>query len=205
MLVTHCPNLEVLGLKRINVLSDATVRELSTLTNLKSLDLTAPGGIVTDETVVPILQSTGAKLEKLILDGCVELGDPTFQAIIDNCPNLHHLSLALLDCITDECVVKGFNSWTRNPGLEILNLSRCVGIKDGGVQAILSHSGASLEILNLNSLDELTQETINLFMDEENNIGGGLVDLDVGFVRCINDDIVYALSRSCKDLRTLKV
>ena len=205
MLVTHCPNLEVLGLKRINVLSDATIRELSTLTNLKSLDLTAPGGIVTDGTVVPILQSTGAKLEKLILDGCVELGDPTFQAIIDNCLNLHHLSLALLDRITDECVVKGFNSWTRNPGLEILNLSRCVGVKDGGVQAILSHSGASLEILNLNSLDELTQETIKLFMDEENNIGNELVDLDVGFVRCINDDIIYALSRSCKDLRTLKV
>jgi DNA repair protein RAD7 len=204
-LVDKCPNLEVVGFKRINGLSDSSVQWLSKLKNLKSLDLTEPVGKVTDESIVPIVRNTGAKLEKLVLDGCVDLGDKTFQAIIQYCSNLHHLSLALLDKITEESVVKGFKSWTKNHGLLRLNLSRCVGIKDAGVQAILAHSGASLEWLSLNSLDELTQETFKLFLDELGNIGKGLVELDVGFVRCVNDDLVYGLSNACKELRVLKV
>jgi len=204
-LVNKCPNLEVVGLKRINGLSDSSVQWFSKLKNLKSLDVTEPAGVVTDESIVPIIRNVGVKLKKLVLDGCVELGDNTFQAIIQYCPNLHHLSLVLLDKITEESVVKGFKSWTKNHGLVTLNLTRCVGIKDAGVQAILAHSGAALEWLSLNSLDELTQETFKLFLDELGNIGNGLVELDVGFVRCVNDDLVYELSNACKELRVLKV
>ena len=200
----NVPNLEVVGLKRINGLSNESVQWLSKLKSLKSLDLTEPTGIITDEYIVPIIRNAGNNLEKLILDGCVELGDDTFQAIIQYCPNLHHLSLALLDKITDECVVKGFKSWKKNHGLVTLHLTRCVGIKDPGVQAILAHSGASLESLSLNSLDELTQETFKLFYDELAKVGDDLVELDVGFVRCVNDDLVYALSIACKELRVLK-
>ena len=167
--------------------------------------MTEPAGVVTDESIVPIIRNAGVKLKKLVLDGCVELGDNTFQAIIQYCPNLHHLSLVLLDKITEESVVKGFKSWTKNHGLVTLNLTRCVGIKDAGVQAILAHSGAALEWLSLNSLDELTQETFKLFLDELGNVGNGVVELDVGFVRCVNDDLVYELSNACKELRVLKV
>ena len=204
-LVRQCPNLEVVGLKRINGLSNVAIKPLSRLTKLKSLDLTEPAGIVADEYVVPIIRNVGRKLEKLVLDGCVELGDETLHAIFQYCPGLQNLSLVLLDRITDECVVKGFQSWKKNHGLITLNLTRCVGIKDAGVRAILAHSGASLESLSLNSLDELTQETFNLFLDETGSVGKDLVELDVGFVRCVNDDVVYALSRSCKELRVLKV
>lgn len=204
-LVNKCPNLEVVGLKRINGLSDSIVQWLSKLKNLKSIDLTEPIGVITDQSIVPIVRNAGVKLEKLVLDGCIELGDNTFQAIIQYCPNLHHLSLALQDKITEESVVKGFKSWTRNHGLITLNLTRCVGIKDAGVQAILGHSGAHLEWLSLNSLDELTQETFKLFLDEFGNIGHDLVELDIGFVRCVNDDLVYKLSNACKELRVLKV
>ena len=73
------------------------------------------------------------------------------------------------------------------------------------MQALLVHSGASLESLNLNSLDELTQETLSAFWDEEGNVGHELVELDLGFVRCINDDVIRALSMGCKDLKILKV
>jgi DNA repair protein RAD7 len=204
-LVTQCPNLEVVGLKRINGISNESIQWLANLSNLRSFDLTEPTGLITDEYVIPIIRNAGNKLEKLVLDGCTELSDLTFQTIIEFCPNLQHLSLALLDRITDECVAKGFQSWTKNHGLISLNLTRCVGIKDAGVQAILAHSGASLEILNLNSLDELTQDTFSLFTEEENEVGNDLVDLDVGFVRCVSDDVVYKLTRACKDLRTLRV
>ena len=204
-LVTQCPNLETVGMKRINGLCNETIQHLARLKNLKVLDLTEPFGVVTDEYIVPIIRSAGKNLEKLVLDGCTELGDETFQAIIQYCPNLQSLSLALLDRITDEAVVKGFKSWKKNHGLVNLNLTRCVGIKDAGVQAILAHSGASLEVLSLNSLDELTQETFDLFIDEERDVGNDLVKLDVGFVRCVNDELVAKLSRACKDLRILRV
>jgi len=204
-LVTCCPNLETVAFKRINGLSNESIKYLSTLKHLKSLDLTEPVGVVTDEEVVPIIQSAGKNLEKLVLDGCVELSDKTLQAIVRNCAHLHTLSLVLLDRITDECVVESFGSWKKNPGLVNLNLTRCVGIKDPGVQAILAHSGTTLETLNLNSLDELTQETFKLITEGEDDIGCDLVELDVGFVRCINDDLVYALSNACKELRILKV
>jgi hypothetical protein len=80
-----------------------------------------------------------------------------------------------------------------------------VGIKNAGVQAILAHSGASLETLSLNSLDELTQEAFNLFTDKFSGVGKDLEELDVCFVRCVNDDVVYKLSWACKELRVLKV
>jgi DNA repair protein RAD7 len=204
-LVTSCPNLETVALKRINGLSNESIKWLSTLKHLKSLDLTEPAGLITDEEVVPIIQSAGQNLEKLVLDRCVELGDKTLEAIVRNCHHLHTLSLDLLDHITDECVVESFTSWKKNTGLINLNLSRCVGIRDPGVQAILAHSGTTLEILNLNSLDELTQETFKLLTEGESDIGCELVELDVGFVRCVSDDVVYALSRACKELRVLKV
>jgi len=204
-LVMQCPNLETVGMKRINGLCNETVQHLATLKNLKSLDLTEPFGVVTDEYIVPIIRSAGKNLEKLVLDGCTELGDETFQTIIQHCPNLQSLSLALLDKISDETVVKGFKSWKKNHGLINLNLTRCVGIKDAGVKAILDHSGASLEVLSLNSLDELTQETLELFIDEERYVVNDLVEMDVGFVRCVNDELISRLSRACKELRVLKV
>lgn len=204
-LVEKCPNLQVLGMKRINGLSNQSIQYLVNLSQLKTLDITEPTGLITDEYIVPIIANAGPNLEKLVLDGCVELGDETFNAITQYCPHLSHLSLALLDRMTDECVAKGFKSWTNNHGLNTLNLTRCVGIKDAGIQAALAHSGASLEILSLNSLDELTQETFRLFMDEETRVGSDLVELDVSFVRCVNDDIVGRLSRACKDLRFIKV
>lgn len=204
-LVQECPNLEVVGLKRINGLSDQSIQYLANLSRLKALDITEPTGLITDEFIVPIIANAGSNLEKLTLDGCSELGDQTFSAITEHCSHLSHLSLALLDRITDDCVSKGFKSWTNNHGLSTLDLTRCVGIKDAGVQAVLTHSGASLEILSLNSLDELTQETFKLFMDEETRVGSDLVELDVSFVRCVNDDIVGQLSRACKDLRYIKV
>jgi DNA repair protein RAD7 len=204
-LVEKCPNLQVLGMKRINGLSNQSIQYLVNLSQLKTLDITEPTGLITDEYIVPIIANAGPNLEKLVLDGCVELGDETFNAITQYCPHLSYLSLALLDRMTDECVAKGFQSWTNNHGLNTLNLTRCVGIKDAGIQAALAHSGASLEILSLNSLDELTQETFRLFMDEETRVGSDLVELDVSFVRCVNDDIVGRLSRACKDLRYIKV
>jgi len=155
--------------------------------------------------MVPILRKVGPKLEKLVLDGCAELGDETFNTILDYCPNLHHLSLALLDAITDACVAEGFGSWRQNHGLRVLDLTRCMGIKDTGVQAILAHSGVTLQFLSLNSLDELTQETFKLLMDPKSNIGDELVEMDVGFVRCVNDDVIVGLSDACRALRTLKV
>lgn len=203
--MTQCPNLETVGMKRITGLCNETVQHLARLKNLRVLDLTEPFGIVTDEYVVPIIRSAGKNLEKLVLDGCTELGDETFQAIVQYCPNLQSLSLALLDKISDEAVVKGFKSWKKNHGLVNLNLTRCVGIKDDSVKAILAHSGASLEVLSLNSLDELTQETFDLFIDEERDVGNDLVELDVGFVRCVSDELVSKLSRNCKDLKFLKV
>jgi hypothetical protein len=69
----------------------------------------------------------------------------------------------------------------------------------------LTHSGSSLESLNLNSLDELTQETLTCLWDEESSVGRELVELDLGFVRCVNDDVVKAISLTCKELRFLKV
>ena len=204
-LVEKCPNLEVVGLRRINGLTDQHIQWLVKLQYLRSLEIVEPTGMITDEYVVPIIANAGQNLEKLVFDGCVELGDDTFNAITQYCPHLSHLSLALLDRLTDECVAKSFKSWKKNHGLSTLNLTRCVGIKDSGVQAALAHSGASLEVLNLNSLDELTQETFKLFLNEQSQVGRDLVELDVSFVRCVNDDIVNQLSRACNDLRYMKV
>jgi DNA repair protein RAD7 len=202
-LVKYCPNIQVVGLKRIHGLSDAHIRPLAQLRHLRSLDLSEPSSTVTDDAVIPVIQSVGPNLEKLVLDRCTKLGDSTMKAIFAYCCNVTHLSLALLENVTDDCVTTGFSRWNDNHGLVTLNLTRCIQIKNTGLEAMLIHSGRTLQRLSVNSLEELTAEVFDML--GAHKIGVCLVDLDVGFIRCVTDAVVAKISIACPELRVLKV
>ena len=203
-LSSECTSLDYLSLSNILTMNDDAVRHLGVLQNLTSLEISFPGDTVTDKSIVTVLESAGAQLKHLTLDGCGELTSRFFiDGVCRYCSRLNYLSLARLESteFSSEGLSIGFSNW-KCPGLESLSLMRCVNIGEVGVAAVLRHSGHSLVKLNLNSLDSLTIETFALL---ESMRLPRLETLDVSWIRCLNDGLVSALLESCGSLKTLYV
>lgn len=203
-LVQNCVNLTHLTLAKLTHLDDEAVAHLSALRNLKSLDLSHSGALITDDVIIALLASAGAHLETLNLSGLRELTDRTLmEGILPHCTNLRHLYLNDMDLLTDEGVSTFFGSWTTNSPLLTLEVERCPLLTDGALAALLAHSGANLRSLNLNSLDEVTNEGI-LKITEANAIP--LCEtLDVSWVRAVDDLVIRRLLENAKMLRKLLV
>ncbi|KAF8464599.1 hypothetical protein BDZ91DRAFT_697616 [Kalaharituber pfeilii] len=202
-LVDNCPNLKELRLKQIIRLDNESVRLLAGLSSLKILEISDPGGEIEDDAVIDLLNSLGSGLKELDLSGCALLTDKVVLAIKQCCPRLVSLSLMEAEEVTDEGIAELFRYWDINPGLQSINLSRIRKLNQFGIEALLQHSGNTVEILNLNSCP-LKPE----IWDSWGKIGmklDRLRSLDIGFVRSVDDMVVERLCEVCPNLGELKV
>ena len=201
-IVDNCPNLKELRLRQIVKFNNEALRLLTGLNNLKILEISDPGQDVQDGAIIDLLNSIGSGLRELTFNGCMLLTDDTLLAIRKCCPRLVSLSLTEAADITDEGVCQLFNNWSINHGLQHINLSRLRKLKYSGIEALLDHSRATLEVLNLNACP-LTSEAWDFWWT------GGMTKLqclDIGFVRSVDDAVVEKLCREiCPNLRELKV
>ena len=202
-LVDNCPNLKELRLKQIVKFDDESVRLLTALSKLKVLEISDPGGDVQDEAVIDLLNSIGSGLKELDLSGCTLLSDKTLLAVRQCCPRLTSFSLTEVGEITDEGVAQLFRNWDINPGLQYINLNRIYKLEYFGIEALLEHSGKTVEVLNLNGCP-LKPDSWDFWWQ-----GGKLTklwSLDVGFVRSTDDAVVERLCEEvCPNLGELKV
>ncbi|OLL25633.1 DNA repair protein rhp7 [Neolecta irregularis DAH-3] len=201
-LVEYCPNIRKLGLSRLTQMNDEIVKVLAKLPGLVELDLSWPGDIVTDDSIIELLYQNGPSLTSINFDGCRELTERTLKTITSTCPLLAELSLQQCDRISDEGFTAAFTENVVLEGLINVNLERCLGIKDNAVQALIRHSAGHLRNLNLNSLDQLTRCT---FDELASSVCPMLEVLDVGFVRAIDDEICGKVIKACPTLSILKV
>lgn len=208
-LLENCgQNLELLSLTRLDGLNSKPVFDLlpQFLSNLKHLDLSSPHdeNLIDDELIINLLAINCGTMESLKLDGCSGLTD-TFliEGVKPFGSNLTSLSLSELDQITDDGVSELFNSWTINPGLLELNLSRCIQLTDVSISMALTHSCESLVELNLNSVKGLTN---SLFKKVSRTLEFPLLtNWNLGFVRCVDDSTLAIISRICPSLSILEV
>lgn len=204
-LVDNCQNLTELRLSDLNKFDDECVRLLTGLGKLEILQISNPGQDVTSEAVIDVLNSVGSGLKELDLSRCIGLTDEVLNAIHDCCPRLQILSIEDCELFTETGLCSLFVDWTKNQGLSRVNFSRVINFSDDNLASLLRHSGGTLEILNLNSCGKLTYAGLQAFLVKEGDCMKKLEDIDLGFIRQVDDMIVEGLAKRCANLRVVKV
>ncbi|OBA23122.1 RNI-like protein [Metschnikowia bicuspidata var. bicuspidata NRRL YB-4993] len=229
------PNLTLLKLSRLDGLDSAAVYELIpeyiTAGRLTTLEVSHPHKpeLISDDLLIHILAITGESLRHLNVDGCTGLTD-TFlvEGLAKFCPSLELLSMRNLDLLTDEGFAEAWRELAaiNYGGLVNVDLTKCTGLGDRSVHALLAHSAKTLVDVSLNSLSKLTKDFWKRALDGAARTHGDKPDapangreppeapavsfplltrLDVGFVRSFDDEAAEQLSRECPKLAVLEV
>lgn len=186
-LVQTSPGLTHLQLSECGLLDDPSLGLLHGLKNLRSLDI-SKGGLkgenFTDDGVISLLEAVGETLQTLILDDNVLLTDRTLiEGIKVNCPNLIELSCKNLGELLPTGVAELFSEdWVNQKGMVRINICRCIQLDDQALEAIIRHSGKTLTKLDMNSVDQVTEQSLKLLAESLPYLS----ELDVSFVRMVS-------------------
>lgn len=233
-----------LKLSRLDALDTAGIYDLIPEflgpSTLETLELSYPtkADIVTDDLLIYILAVTGESLRHLNVDGCTGLTDQfLLEGVAKFCPNLESLSMKNLSKVTDDGFVAAFAEFSsiNGGGLVTVDFTKCTGLGDGAIHALLAHSGHTLVELSVNSLDLLSKSFLLQILTDNNAlwkvslqqaIEDGVNDeaephqkqrfysnvalplltrLDIGFVRSFDDEVAAKFSDECAKLNIIEV
>ncbi|ORX88809.1 RNI-like protein [Basidiobolus meristosporus CBS 931.73] len=203
VLSEKCPELREVRLVRCGKMDDLSLKPLEKLTKLEILDISYPGTSPTDDTLISILNHVGSNLTYLGVSDCQLLTDRfLLDGVRPCCPRLRELHIAGCSGISNSGVKELFTDWTLNEGFTGINLARCTTLDDEVLDAVIGHSKSALQYLNLNGLDELSEEGLTRFASAKCE---NLQELDLSWCRAVNDDIIGAFGQNCPALQSLKV
>lgn len=208
-LATHCPNLKRLKFGHLSHFHSDWIPLIAKLQHLDTLELawTSNENTMHTEDIVHLLSKVGPNLKDLSIKGGHDLTDDMLsQGILKHCRQIKRLNLEQCDQLTSPAMVEFLDQWQAK-GLTHLDISRCTKFDDTVLQAVLRHSGHSLEYLNLHSLIELTAAPLELIAGNDAELGPclSLTHLDCGFVRSMDDYVLMKLIRHCTSLRDIQV
>ncbi|KAG9317975.1 RNI-like protein [Chiua virens] len=226
-LAENCTKLEELQLKEVGRLDDTFVEPLCALPPLKSLDLSNPGTSISEDGWIQILEKHGSTLESFdpswheaFTDTVLENGLRKYARV------LSALKLEGLISLSDDGVAHFFENWnkpfvadneddasqmevddeedcttfTPNPPLRILSLTRNRSLSSAAFTALLDHSAPFLTYLNLNGLGPISSEALGQLKDT--------VDvhwLDMSWCRELDDFIMKDVMSNVSKLSEVRV
>jgi DNA repair protein RAD7 len=201
-LVDNCPNLTELRLCEIGLLDGDCLAAISKLGKLRLLDLSAPAHSLNDDDVVSLLQSVGSNLESLNLSSNPELTDLTLDAIAANCPKLRELHMRHQVELTNEGVAKFFQDLKQSghTGLSIIDFEKGHDLRDEALDALLSHSGNTVEQLSILGWRDTTSTALERLA--ECSI---LRELDLGWCRKLTDFTLKDILERSKTVELIRV
>lgn len=206
-LLTNCgPDLVSLGLSRLDcVFNYSLLPHYLKNDEFHTLSIRNPFNEedVSDEIVINIMSQVGSSLRHLNLSGCTELTDSMLidgmAASLEKGGNLESLELEELTSITTDGLVY-YCSKVSMPLLKRCSLRRCIQIEDAAVIELLSNSAKeSLEYVNFNSLNKLTEETFAIMACPK------LTHIDLSFVRATDDSILEKIISQNPSLKLMEV
>ncbi|GAN06347.1 rad7-like protein rhp7 [Mucor ambiguus] len=208
-LATHCPNLKKLKFGQLSHFNSDWIPVIAKLKHLDTLELAWTSGENTmhTEDIVHLLSEVGSGLKDLSIKGGHELTDDILlQGILKHCHQIKRLNLEQCDQLTSPAMVEFLEQWQAK-GLTHLDISSCTKFDDTVLEAVLRHSGKSLEYLNLHSLIELTAAHLELIAGNDADLTPcvSLTHLDCGFVRSMDDYVLMKLIKHCTSLRNIQV
>lgn len=152
---------------------------------LQRLNLTGLHGI-TDEGVLPLIQSCEAGLTKVNLNGCEHLTDKAVSAIAEvhgstlellNLDGCRHVTDAGLVAIAENCVV-----------LNELDISKCV-VTDYGIATLACALQINLQILSMSNCSLVSDKSLPFLL----KLGETLVGLDIKQCSAVSSRMVDLL------------
>ncbi|KAJ7451824.1 RNI-like protein [Mycena galericulata] len=189
-----------LGLREVGKLCDEFLGPIAEISTLTYLDLAEPSESLTDDAVVDLLAAVGATLTHLDLSGHSALTDDMLAHGIDpHVRVLASLALTHLPELTDAGVAAFFSTF-ENGGLVRLDLARNPELGTAALEAVVAHSGASLQELNINGWKDAEEPALSALANSRD-----LRKLDVGWCRSVDDFVVKKLLEGCRALVELKV
>ncbi|KAK8972917.1 hypothetical protein V6N11_057420 [Hibiscus sabdariffa] len=181
-------SLECLQLEECNRVTQSGIIGVLSNCGLKSLSLVKCMGIKDISLGVP-LSSPCNSLKSLSIRNCSGFGTVSLATVGKLCPQLQHIDLSGLCCITDAGLLPLLQNC--EAGLVKVNLSGCLNLTDEILVSLTRLHGATLELLNLDGCRRITDASLVAVAD--NCIF--LSDLDVS--RCAITDVgVAALSQA---------
>ncbi len=201
----HNPNLYNLQLSEIGKLTESWLPLMYPLKNLTTLDLSRAGvihgSVLNDDAIVALIEQVGENLADLVLDDNNQLTDRVLvEGVKVHCPRLRRLGLEGMHLIQSAGVEDLFTDWV-NTGMTHLNLKRCLQVEDDALDKMIEHSGHSLRVLDVHSVDELGDEALKRLA----NGAPKLEWLDLSFVRAADDFVVKEFLDRAEGLKFLFV
>ena len=195
--------LRELRLKEVGQVSDDFLEVIKRFENLESLDLGDPSVSISEEAAIDLLSNVGPTLKHLDLSGHRELTDRLLlEGIRFHTGNLEGLTLrGLGEALTDEGVASFFDTWSTNPPLQTLDLSRNPTLSTHSFQALLNHSSSGLRGLNVNGWSSTSEEALKLLGKKAK----ALEKVDIGWCRNVDNWVVKDVVNGCEGLKEMKV
>ena len=211
-MVSYCPSLSRLKLEFCRRLTENCLDSIMQLSNLQHLSLQL-GESIRNSTFVSLIETLGPKLQTLSLSGFTEIDDTVLEAIHTHCKSLSKLRLTHNETCTDAGFASLFSHWA-NPPLRYIDVSStrdvdnnnpdgpaaAVGIASRAFTALMAHSGAALERLNIASCRHISHEALATAFDGVRQYPE-LRDVDMSFVGAVDALVLAGLFKSAPALR----
>ncbi|KAJ6440027.1 DNA repair protein Rad7, protein [Purpureocillium lavendulum] len=212
----HCPNMQRLKVENNQKMTDKGVEAMGDLSSLQHLGLqlqnrTGP------EAITGAISKIGGNLRTLSLKIVPDADDTVLHAIHEHCRSLTKLRITESEFMTDKGFADLFTGWT-NPPLQFLDLQKCrhvdsarprhnddgVGLCSEGFKALMAHSGAKLENLNIHACRHISREAFEEAFSE-NARYPELKKLEISFCEDVTDFILGSIFRACPKIREVNV
>ena len=215
-MVACCTNLSRLKLERCRLLTEESLEFISqmggSLQHL-SLQLSIP---VSSETLISLLYEVGHRLRTLSLRSFSEADDSVLTAIKSTCNNLRKLRLTDNSTFTDAGLTHLFTDWA-NPPLSYIDFTSVrdvdnnnadgpadcpMGVASAAFEAMMRHSGARLEHINVSSCRHISHETLTAVFSGEIQYPE-LREIDVSFVGAVDTLVLAGLFKAAPKLKRI--
>ncbi|KAI0192184.1 hypothetical protein F4808DRAFT_378202 [Astrocystis sublimbata] len=211
-----CPNLTRLKICHNQQLSDEGIESIAKLNRLEHLSLQCVKKTNTDP-YISVIQKVGSQLQTFSIKKVSDVDDRLLDAIHENCTILSKLRITESEFMTDAGFARLFRGWKNRP-LKFVDFQKCryvdaskprtnehmVGLCSQGFEALMEHSGAGLQYLNVHACRHIPREAFERVFSSGKTYPQ-LRDLEISFCEDVNDFVVGSIFRSCPNLREVNV
>lgn len=184
----HCRSLRFLTIKDCPGFTDASLAVVGMICpQLEQFDLSGLGE-VTDNGLLPLIQSSETGLVKVDLGGCKNITDVAVSSLVKaHGKSLKKISLEGCNKITDASLFTISENCTE---LAELDLSNCM-VSDYGVATLASARHLKLRVLSLSGCSKVTQKSVPFL----GNLGQFLEGLNLQFCNMIGNHNIASLEK----------
>jgi DNA repair protein RAD7 len=212
-LATFCPNLERLKLERCKRIGVDSIDAITQLKHLEHLTLRYYDP-VPQEKLITLITSVGSELRTLclehFLDTSSSTADDVLTTIHDTCRHLSKFRFSENNECTDAGYVSLFTAWS-NPPLRYIDVNSLrdldnsnpdgpeddpIGLASAGFSALMAHSGARLEFLDVSSCRHISHAAFSAAFDGTQQYPH-LRELNLSFCPVVDTTVVAGIFRSC--------